>query len=31
MTSPSYHRIFLKWYINLGRLAAYYNGQKEEE
>ena len=21
----------VKWYINLGRLAAYYNGQKEEE
>ena len=21
----------VKWYINLGRLAAYYNGRKEEE
>ncbi len=21
----------VKWYINLGRLAAYYNAQKEEE
>lgn len=21
----------VKWYINLGRLAAYYNGQNEEE